>query len=275
MKSKRVGPGGVAEPLGHGQGREGHAEPGAGGLVHLAEAHHGAVDDRLARAADLGLLHFQPEVVALAGSLADAGEHRVAAVHRGDAGDQLGEDDRLAQPGAAEEADLAAADERRQQVDDLDAGLELLGLGREAVERGRVAVDRPALAGRDRASAVDRVAQEVEDPAERLLADRHADRPARVDDRHAPDQPVGRTERHAADPVAAEVLLDLAGQVDLDALFVGLDGERVVDFGQVAFVELGVEGRADHLGDPSGLGCGGHVVGIPRGRVPGSHHAGA
>ena len=96
-------------------------------------------------AADLGLLHFEPEVVPLAGPLADAGEDGVAAVDLGDAGDQLGEDDRLAQPGAAEEADLAAADERREQVDDLDARLEHLGLGRELVERGRVAVDRPAL----------------------------------------------------------------------------------------------------------------------------------
>ena len=148
MKSKRIGPGGVAEPLGHGQRRERHAEASAGGLVHLAEAHDRAVDDRLAGAADLRFLHLQPEVVALAGSLAHAGEDRVAAVDGGDAGDQLGEDDRLAQPGAAEEADLAAADERRQQVDDLDAGLELLGLGREAVEGRGVAVDRPALARR-------------------------------------------------------------------------------------------------------------------------------
>ena len=31
-------------------------------------------------------------------------------------------------------------------------------------------------------------------------------------------------------------------------------------FGQVPFVELGVEGRADHLGDSSGLGRGGHVA---------------
>ena len=124
-----VGAGGVAEPLGHGQRREGDAEPCTGRLVHLAEAHHGAVDDLLARAADLGLLHFEPEVIALTGAFADAGEHREPAMHGGDAGDQLGEDDRLAQPGAAEEADLAAADERREQVNDLDPGLELLGLG--------------------------------------------------------------------------------------------------------------------------------------------------
>ena len=61
-----------------------------------------------------------------AGPLADAGEHRIAAVLAGDAGDQFGEDDRLAEAGPAEQARLAAADQRRQQVDDLDAGLEQL-----------------------------------------------------------------------------------------------------------------------------------------------------
>ena len=103
------------------------------------------VDDRAAGVADLGFLHFQPEVVALAGPLADAGEHRVAAVLAGDAGDQLREDDRLAEAGAAEQAGLAAADQRRQQVDDLDAGLEQLGLGRQLGERRRLAVDGPVL----------------------------------------------------------------------------------------------------------------------------------
>ena len=45
--------------------------------------------------------------------------------------------------------------------------------------------------------------------------------------------------------------------------------------GRWPFVELGVEGRADHLGNPSGLGCGGHVARIPRGGVPGSHRENA
>jgi hypothetical protein len=42
--------------------------------------------------------------VPLAGALADAGEDRVAAVLLGDAGDQLLDDDRLAEPGPAEQA---------------------------------------------------------------------------------------------------------------------------------------------------------------------------
>ena len=59
------------------------------------------------------------------------------------------------------------------------------------------------------------LAEQVEDPAERLLADGHGDRPAGVDDVHAAGQAVGRAQGHAADAAAAEVLLHLAGQVDL------------------------------------------------------------
>ena len=59
-----------------------------------------------------GFLHFQPEVVAFAGAFADAGEDGVAAVLLGDAGDQFLDDDGLAQARTAEQAGLAAADER-------------------------------------------------------------------------------------------------------------------------------------------------------------------
>ena len=55
----------------------------------------------------------------------------------GDVPDQLLDDDRLADAGAAEDPDLAALLERADQVDDLEAGLEDLDLGRLLVERGR------------------------------------------------------------------------------------------------------------------------------------------
>jgi hypothetical protein len=64
------------------------------------------------------------EVVALAGALADAGEHREAGVLDGDVADQLHQRDGLADTGAAEQADLAALGDGHDQVDDLDAGLE-------------------------------------------------------------------------------------------------------------------------------------------------------
>ena len=81
---------------------------------------------QVARLDDARLGHLDPEVVALAGALAHAGEHREAAVLLGDVVDEFHDDDGLAHAGAAEQADLAALQEGLDQVDDLDAGLEHL-----------------------------------------------------------------------------------------------------------------------------------------------------
>ena len=64
-------------------------------------------------------------------------------------------------------------------------------LGERLVERRRIAMDRPTLLGVDRAAAVDRLAEQVENPAQGLLADRHAHRVPRVSDRHATYQSIG------------------------------------------------------------------------------------
>src|SRR3546814_3215828 len=69
-------------------------------------------------------------VVALAGALSDAGEHRIAAVRLGEVVDELLDQHRLANASAAEQTDLAAARVGRQQVDDLDDGDQHLGFGR-------------------------------------------------------------------------------------------------------------------------------------------------
>src|SRR4029078_5031081 len=92
-------------------GEPGEAEAGAGArrLVHLAE------DQRAFRAGgravvllrvlvDARLDELVIEVVALARALADAGEHRVAAMRLGDVVDQLLNDDGLADTGATEQA---------------------------------------------------------------------------------------------------------------------------------------------------------------------------
>ena len=171
----------------------------------------------------------------------------------GDAGDQFREDDRLAQAGAAEQAGLAAADQRRQEVDDLDACFEEFRLRRQVGERRRVGVDRPVLLGRHGAAAVDRFAEQVENAAERHLADRHRYRLARVQRRHAAHQTVRGAEGHAADAVAAEVLLHLADQMDRRGLLILIDAQGVIDLGQVAFFKLGVERRADDLHDLAGV----------------------
>ena len=98
-----VGAGLIAKVLGHGQRRQRHAKTGARRLVHLTEHHHRLIDDALAGVADLGLLHLEPEVVALTGTLADAGEAGVTRVEAGQASDQLLDDHGLADAGTAPE----------------------------------------------------------------------------------------------------------------------------------------------------------------------------
>ena len=151
---------------------------------------------------------------------------------------------------------LAAADEGRQEVDDLDARLEQLGLGRQVGDRGRIAVDRPPLVDLDRAAVVDGLAQQVEDASEGRLSHGDRQRPARVDAVHAADQAVGAAHGDAADVPAAEVLLDLADEVQFYPLVVAVDLQGVVDRRQLVLGELHVEDRADHLDDVADVAVG-------------------
>ena len=153
-------------------GAQSHAETSAWRFVHLAEDHDGLIDDVFAGVADLGFLHFEPEVGPFAGSFADAGEDGITAVLLGDAGDEFLNDDGFAETRAAEESGLAAAKERREQVDHLDAGLEDFGFGGQVDEFRRLAVDGPALCDVHGAAIVDRFAEQIEDAAEGFLADR-------------------------------------------------------------------------------------------------------
>ena len=87
----------------------------------------------------------------------------------GQSSDQLLDDDGLADTRAAEQAGLAAADQRAEQVDDLDAGLEHLGLGGEVHHFRRFVVDGAAFHHRNRSTSVDDLADQVEHPSERLF----------------------------------------------------------------------------------------------------------
>ena len=183
----------------------------------------------------LGLGHLVVEVAALAGALADAGEHREAAVLLGDVVDELEDEDGLADAGAAEEADLAAAAVGGEQVDDLDAGLEHLDLaptGRRTWAPGGGWAGTSSASTGPRSSTGSPTTLRMRPSTS--LADRHHDGRAGVLDRHAAHQTVGGVHGDAADGVLAQVLRDLDDQV------VGLvvdgrvgDRERGVDLGQV------------------------------------------
>src|SRR4029077_17560147 len=93
----------------------------------------------------------------------------------------------------------------------------------------------PALA-RGGLAVVDRLAEDVPETAERLLAHRDAGRRARVDDVDTARQTIGRVHGDGADAVVAQVLLHLGDQVEAGRPVAGRDGdvECVVDLGKGA-----------------------------------------
>ena len=95
--------------------------------------------------------------------------------------------------------------------------------------------------------AVDRVADHVPEPPQRLVSDRHADRAAEVDDLGPAGEPVGRVHGDGAHAIVAQVLLHLGDQLaTLDR-----DPQRAVDLREGAR-EDGVDDDAldlDQLSD--------------------------
>ena len=192
----------------------------------------------------LGLDHLMIEVVALAGALADAGEDGIAAMRLRDIVDQFHDQNGLADTGAPEQADLAAFRIGREQVDDLDPGDEDLRFRRLVGVGGRRLVDGAAVLGLDGAEFVDRLADDVDDATERLVADRHHDRSAGIGNRLAAGQALGDVHGDAAHAMLAEML----GHFEDEPVAVVRGFQRVQDLRHVA-VELHVDDGADDLDD--------------------------
>ena len=236
----------IAEVLRHGQAGQGYPHAGPGRLVHLAEHQDGLVEHP-------GFLHLQIEVVTLTRTLAHPAERRQAAVLLSEIVNQLLDDHGLAHPGPAEQAHLAALGVRGQQIDDFDPGLEhLRGRGHGLDLRG-IPMDGPALhIARQRGAEIDRLAQQIEDPAERVPTDRHGDGATGVDHFGPPGEPVGDVHDHGPDPVVTEVLLHLAHQVlvllggDVESLFLRRRGGPADPEGMIDLGQLVREHRLDH-----------------------------
>jgi len=139
--------------------------------------------------------------------------------------------------GASALARLAAAHERRDQIDDLDPSLEDLDLRRQLAEIRRVAVDRPALGGVDALFAlVDRLAERLAGDAEPVdLGQRIGDPPLdhrreRADGPARADQPAA----HSGHPAVPGKLL---GQVDCQHRL-GYLGDLAVELPFMSFIGL-------------------------------------
>jgi hypothetical protein len=105
-------------------------------------------------------------------------------------------------------------------------------------------MDGEMLRGIDRAALVHRLADDIDDAAQRLRPDGHGDRRAGIGRRLAADQAVGRVHGHGAHRLLAEMLRHLEHQ----PLALVLGVERVQDRGQLA-LELHIDHGAQDLGD--------------------------
>ncbi len=243
--------------FGDGQAGQGDTGTGAGRLVHLAEDQRalgpfGRAVIGLRVLVHAGFDHLVVKVVALAGALADAGEHRETAMGLGDVVDQLLDQHGLADAGAAEQADLAAAGVGRQKVDDLDAGHQDLRFRALVGEFRCGLVDGAACLGFDRAGLVHGLADDVHDASEGFFTDRNGNRLAGIGHFLAAHQTLCGVHGDGPDGVFSEVL----GHFEDQPVAVVLGFERVEDGWQI-IVERHVDDGADNLSDVTYklLGC--------------------
>jgi hypothetical protein len=179
----------VPEILGHRQRGVAHAEPAARRLVHLAEDHHHVRQHA-------GFLHVAVKLLAFATTFADAAKNAYTLLVPDHVVDHFGEQHRLAHARPAEQARLAAALQRHEHINDLDARFEDLGFGGTPCQRRRGAMDGAPLDTSETSPSRSSVAEHVEHSRENSLADRRLQRPARVFHRHAAGQALGGGQRN-------------------------------------------------------------------------------
>ena len=157
----------------------------------------------------------------------------------------------LPTPAPPNMAALPPLRERRQQVDHLDAGLEEFALGALIGKPWWWPVDRPAWHRRiERRAMVTGFTQDIDQPAEHRLADRHGYRRAGPVNSRATPEAGGAPQRHGAHRVGIEMLLNFGDQT---AGLVPFDLHRLVDVRQIVFGECYVHHRTAHDDDPPPL----------------------
>ena len=231
--------GAIAKPLGDGGGRVGGSRPHRAGRVGCGAYHHGAAQSG-------GAETLVDELARLAPAFADQADH--ADLDVGGPGDPT-EQRRLARTRRSKEADSLAFAQSGETVDGPHA------TGQRAVDRrsleraGRGSVCLPG-AGRQRAAAVDRPAQAIQDAAEQESPGRDGRRLAVRDDRVADRDAGDRTVRHEQRFVAVQ-----ADHFGVDALPGTLPGTlqalvaRPRDGDSIAVASPGQGGLDDRAGD--------------------------
>ena len=153
------------------------AESDAGDARMMRVGHRAGLLEHRDDAGDRGLLladrdvdRVERPVARVAGGLGGAVEPRLA-------DDRVDADRRLAGRSIADDQLALAAADRDHRVDRHDAGLDRLPDRTAADDPGRQLLDRIRHRARDRALAVERLAERVDDASEQALADRHLQQP--------------------------------------------------------------------------------------------------
>ena len=140
----------------------------------------------------------------------------------GDVVDHLHDNDRLADACAAEEANLAALRIRLEEVDDLDTGLKEFDLCVLLYQGRRGAVDRVCHRCLDLTLIIDGSADNVEHPAEDLLAYRDLDLGPFISGILTAHETIRRIHCDAPDSIVANMLGNLKDKVFLSIVYRGV-----------------------------------------------------
>ena len=165
----------------------------------------------------------------------------------GDIADQLLDEHGLTDSRTSEKTDLTALCIRRQKVNDLDPRLQDLHHRALVFKCRRLSVDDPFLRIIDGRTVIDRLSQHIEQPAQRLLADRHLDPRPGGSHFHILVESLARREHQTAHLIIPEMLGDLHNAL----LSVVFNLQRILDKGKVAVLKYYVNNRSHDLNDSS------------------------
>src|SRR5947207_11951474 len=178
----------VAKIFGSGESRKGNAQPCSRRFGHLAINERGLIDDGHALTR-LRLFHFQPEIVPLAGALADTSEYGNAAVFGRNIVDKFLNDDGLSYSRTSEQTNFSALQIWLDQIDNLDSSLEHFKICILVNKRRSRLVNGITPLCFDRSQLVDGFSNHVNDAPQGGFADRNGYRSPGVFSRHTAHHP--------------------------------------------------------------------------------------
>ena len=210
----------VPEILGHRQGGMTHPEAAARRLIHLAEDHHHVGQHA-------SVFHIAVKLLAFAAAFANAAKNADPFLVPHHVVNHFGEQHRFANPRTAKKPGLAAALQRHQHVDGLDAGLEDFRPGGAARQRRRRTVHRAPLKLRRRRLPVNGVAKHVKHAGKNPLAHGRHQRLTGVNHRHASGKALRRCQRNCAHMVCVTLRQHLKDDATLIRVQHGVNGRQM------------------------------------------------